>query len=206
MTSLSRDSNHDICQDHRRKRRKFVTIPASKLQNFTKKVRKKDKFIKELIGQEKCNLCKIKMFQNFFIDNFDIPEVDMKEFLTELGILESRYIQNSESKSSFIQLNHHFLNLNPYLVNNGYKKFIHLKIIKHHFDVCIFKGLKNGRIKRFNEYDDHIKMFLQPNFMYVRDPETNELGPNHETIKSVLNMQRGQEVVLNQYLKLNKIM
>ena len=99
-----------------------------------------------------------------------------------------------------------FLKLQKYFIKRGVKNFINLPIVVDHFNKCVFQGLKYGRLKMFREMNKYVEAGSTPPFMFIRNADTDQLEFNHENIKSLYTLQRSQDIVLNQYLKLNKIM
>lgn len=185
----------------------IITIPYKKIQKGITRKKKRSVFVRDLMMQEKCNLCKINHFKEEFVIEYGIPQIDVDEFLVTLTRLEERFVQNSENNTAFLKLNLIFLKLlQKYFSKKHKKNFINLPIIIEHFKVCVYKGLKNERLKIFRSMGKFIECGITPQFLIVDNADTNEYEYNHENIKSLHTLQRSQDIVLSQYLKLNKIM
>lgn len=202
---MKRPMPYSLCEDECPSKT-IITIPQRKIQRCYTKRTKKSVLVRELMNQVKCNICKIKMFKEEFEHEFNIPQVELDNFLVLLSRLEEKYVENTDDKSPFLKLNLSFLKLNKYFLKKKMQNFLNLSVVIEHFDTCLFKGLKNGRIKTFKKLDEFINRSISPHFMFRRDPDADVVEYNHENIKSFYTLQRSQDIVLNQYLKLNKIM
>lgn len=182
-----------------------IRIPIRKYTSIVKTKKKKGEFVKTLINQEKCNLCRLKFFANWFVEKFNIPDINLKEFLKVLNNNEHEYILNPNQNTSFFNVNYQYIfQLNSFFDKKKITNFVNIPIISRHFRMCIYNSLKNQRIQRFNEIDKHIKIGLTPDFMYTRDPDNNNLVFHYKNVKCLELLMKMKDMELNQYIKIKK--